>query len=86
MAFLSAYGVDPDYGILGAHLAEAETDRNLVAAARRLVVLADHSKFTQRSAVRIAPNSRMDTLVTDQDAPAPALAALRDHGITVIRA
>ncbi|WP_407562853.1 DeoR/GlpR family DNA-binding transcription regulator [Streptomyces sp. 184] len=86
MAFLSAFGVDPGYGILGAHLAEAETDRNLVAAAQRLVVLADHSKFSQRSAVRIAPNSRIDTLVTDQEAPVDALTALRERDITVIQA
>ncbi len=33
VGFFSAYGFDPAYGMLGAHLAEAETDRNMIAAA-----------------------------------------------------
>ncbi|MFF3438847.1 DeoR/GlpR family DNA-binding transcription regulator [Streptosporangium sp. NPDC002721] len=85
-AFFSAYGLDPEYGMLGAHLAEAETDRNMIAAARHLVVLADHSKFDQRSAVRIAPVSRIGTVVTDAHAPAEAVAALRARDIVVIQA
>ncbi|MGJ6960728.1 DeoR/GlpR family DNA-binding transcription regulator [Streptosporangium sp. G11] len=85
-AFFSAYGLDPDYGMLGAHLAEAETDRNMIAAARHLVVLADHSKFDQRSAVRIAPVSRIGTVVTDTHTPAEAVAALRARDIVVIQA
>ncbi|MEU2657291.1 DeoR/GlpR family DNA-binding transcription regulator [Streptomyces sp. NPDC007325] len=84
-AFLSAYGVDHEYGILGAHLAEAETDRNMVAAARRLVVLADHSKFSRRSAVRIAPKARIDVLVTDRDTPREPLDALREHAVLIHR-
>ncbi|MFD4374347.1 DeoR/GlpR family DNA-binding transcription regulator [Streptomyces sp. NPDC058486] len=83
MAFLSAYGLDHEYGILGAHLAEAETDRNMVAAARRLVVLADHSKFSRRSAVRIAPNARIDVLVTDRETPEEPLDALREHAVAI---
>ncbi|MGW7072599.1 DeoR/GlpR family DNA-binding transcription regulator [Streptomyces sp. NPDC054855] len=83
IAFLSAYGVDHEYGILGAHLAEAETDRNMVAAARRLVVLADHSKFSRRSAVRIAPKAGIDVLVTDRATPEEPLDALREHLVEV---
>ncbi len=86
MGFFSAYGVDPAYGMLGAHLAEAETDRNMIAAATRLVVLADHTKFTRRSAVRIAPLSGIDTLVTDTGTPAGAVTALRNAGVTVVTA
>lgn len=85
-AFFSAYGLDPEYGMLGAHLAEAETDRNMITTARRLTVLADHSKFSRRSAVRIAPVSRIDTVITGHDAPEEAVAALRAHDITVFRA
>ncbi|GAB1817680.1 DeoR/GlpR family DNA-binding transcription regulator [Herbidospora sp. RD11066] len=86
VGFFGAYGVDPAYGMLGAHLAETETDRNMIAAAARLVVLADHAKFTQRSAVRIAPLSRIDTLVTDTGTAPETVTALRQAGITVITA
>ncbi|GAA4221816.1 DeoR/GlpR family DNA-binding transcription regulator [Streptosporangium album] len=84
-AFFSAYGLDPGYGMLGAHLAEAETDRNMIATARRLVVLADHSKFSRRSAIRIAPVSSVDTVITDHGAPEEAVTALRAHDITVFQ-
>ncbi|GIH28471.1 DeoR family transcriptional regulator [Acrocarpospora phusangensis] len=84
VGFFSAYGLDPGYGMLGAHLAEAETDRNMIAAAKRLVILADHSKFSQRSAVRIAPLSRIDTVVTDTGTPVEAVAALEGAGVTVL--
>lgn len=84
--FFSAYGVDSAYGMLGAHLAEAETDRSMIAAATRLVVLADHTKFTRRSAVRIAPLSGIDTLVTDTRTPPGAVTALRSAGVTVVTA
>ncbi|GII89976.1 DeoR/GlpR family DNA-binding transcription regulator [Sinosporangium siamense] len=83
-AFFSAYGLDPDYGMLGAHLAEAETDRNMIRVARDLVVLADHTKFGQRSAVRIAPVSRINTVITDTSAPDAAVAGLRAHDVNVI--
>ncbi|GAA2697197.1 DeoR/GlpR family DNA-binding transcription regulator [Nonomuraea recticatena] len=86
LAFFSAYGIDPGYGILGANLAEAETDRNMIKAARHLTVLADHSKFNQRSAVRIAPISAVGTVVTDNRASDEAVAALRARDITVIQA
>ncbi|MEO3890804.1 DeoR/GlpR family DNA-binding transcription regulator [Nonomuraea sp. B5E05] len=86
LAFFSAYGLDPAYGIMGAHLAEAETDRNMITAAKQLVVLADHTKFSRRSAVRVAPLARIGTVVTDDAAPAEAVAALRTSGITVIQA
>lgn len=86
LAFFSAYGLDPAYGIMGAHLAEAETDRNMITAARHLVVLADHTKFSQRSAVRVAPVDRIKTVVTDDAAPAEAVEALQAAGITVFQA
>ncbi|HYH31139.1 MAG TPA: DeoR/GlpR family DNA-binding transcription regulator, partial [Pseudonocardia sp.] len=44
-AFAGAYGLDPEVGALGANVAEADTDRALLAQVGELVVLADASKF-----------------------------------------
>ncbi|SDG18721.1 DeoR family transcriptional regulator, fructose operon transcriptional repressor [Sinosporangium album] len=83
-AFFSAFGLDPEYGMLGAHLAEAETDRNMITVARDLVVLADHTKFSQSSAVRIAPVSRIGTVITDDATSDGAVNRLRAQDVTVI--
>lgn len=83
-ALLSAYGLDPDAGMLGTDPAEADTDRHMIAAAPRLVLLADHTKFGRRSAVRVVPTDRIDTLVTDEGAPADAVDAFRSRGVDVV--
>jgi len=43
--FLGVHGVDADAGFTTPNVLEAETDRAFVAAARRVVVLADHTKW-----------------------------------------
>ena len=86
VAFYGCYGLDPDDGISGASLQEAAMDRQVIAAADRLVLLADRSKLTQRGPVRLAGIDRITTLVTDDGAPADALARIEAAGVTVIRA
>ena len=43
--FLGVHGVDDDAGFTTPNVLEAETDRAFLAAARRVVVLADHTKW-----------------------------------------
>jgi DeoR family glycerol-3-phosphate regulon repressor len=43
--FLGVHGVDADAGFTTPNVLEAETDRAFVSAARRVVVLADHTKW-----------------------------------------
>ncbi|MFI7386232.1 DeoR/GlpR family DNA-binding transcription regulator [Streptomyces sp. NPDC049813] len=82
----SAYGLDADAGLTGAHVDEAQTDRALLAAARSVVVLADGSKLGRRGPVRLVPLDRVATLVTDADPDHPVCRALTDRGSTVTHA
>jgi DeoR/GlpR family transcriptional regulator of sugar metabolism len=43
--FLGAHGVDLEAGLTTPNIVEAETNRALVAAARQLCILADHTKW-----------------------------------------
>ena len=43
--FLGCTGIDPEVGLTTPNLAEAETNRSLIKVARRVVVLADHTKW-----------------------------------------
>ena len=63
--FLGVHGMDEQVGFTSPNLQEAETDRAFVRAGRRLVVLADHSKWGVVGLSTIAALSEADVLVTD---------------------
>jgi DeoR/GlpR family transcriptional regulator of sugar metabolism len=72
LALLGVHGMDPDSGFTSPNLNEAETDRALVASARRLVVVADHTKWGIVGLSTIAPLDQADVLVTDSRISAEA--------------
>src|SRR6202035_5591392 len=43
--FLGCHGIDPTAGLTTPNLAEAETNRAFVKAARKVTVIADHTKW-----------------------------------------
>lgn len=76
--FLGVHGVSARSGFTTPNLMEAETDRALVAAARRLVVLADHTKWETVGISTIAALEEADTLVTDDGLPTAARETLAE--------
>ena len=64
-------------GLSTPNLAEAETNRALINRARRVVVLADHSKWGVVSLASFASVDKVDVLVTDALLPSDAHEALR---------
>ena len=74
--FLGCTGLDPEVGLSTPNLAEAETNRALINRARRVVVLADHSKWGVVSLASFASVDKISVLVTDALLPAEAHAAL----------
>jgi DeoR/GlpR family transcriptional regulator of sugar metabolism len=74
--FLGVHGMSVRTGFTTPNLAEAGINRALVAAARRLVVLADHTKWDLTGIATIARLAEADVLVTDAGLPATARAAL----------
>jgi DeoR/GlpR family transcriptional regulator of sugar metabolism len=79
MLFLGVHGMSPRTGFTTPNLMEAGTDRLLVSAARRLVVLADHTKWETVGIATIAPLEDADILITDADLPAEARAQLAER-------
>lgn len=72
--FLGVHGVDAHAGLTTPNLAEAETDRAMIACARRLVVLADATKWNVVGLSTIADLDEVDVLVTDASLDADACA------------
>lgn len=65
VAFLGTNGLTVEQGLTTPDLAEAAVKQALIAAARRTVVLADHTKVGRVEFVHVAPLSAVDTLITD---------------------
>jgi len=61
----------------------ATVKRAIIAAARRVILLADGSKFQSASFFRFSDVTVVHELITDASAPAEALQALRKLGIRV---
>ncbi|HET6211464.1 MAG TPA: DeoR/GlpR family DNA-binding transcription regulator [Micromonosporaceae bacterium] len=76
--FLGVHGMSERAGFTTPNLMEADTDRALVAAAERLVVLADHTKWGTVGISSIAALSDADVLVTDAGLPAAARTTLTE--------
>ncbi|MEI7032303.1 DeoR/GlpR family DNA-binding transcription regulator [Streptomyces pratensis] len=63
--FLGVHGISAEAGLSTPNLAEAETNRRLVRAARRVVVVADHTKWGTVGLSSFAELAEVDTFVTD---------------------
>lgn len=83
-AFCGVFGIDAHGGVSGADVHEVRTDRQLLASADELIVLADASKFHQRGPVRLIDIDRVDRLITDAAAPPSAVSDLRARGVRVL--
>ncbi len=72
LLFLGVHGFDTAAGLSTPNLSEAETDRALMAAAARVVVVADSSKWGVVGLMSFAGLDAVDVLVTDRGLDAGA--------------
>ncbi|APY89534.1 DeoR/GlpR transcriptional regulator [Streptomyces alfalfae] len=77
--FLGVHGISAEAGLSTPNLAEAETNRRLVRSARRVIVVADHTKWGTVGLSSFAALSQVDTLVTDAGLSAEARAEVSEH-------
>lgn len=82
--FLGVHGMDEQSGFTTPNLAEATTDRALIAAAREVIVLADSSKWGVVGLADIAPLAGAQVVITDDKLPREALRALDEKINSVI--
>jgi DeoR/GlpR family transcriptional regulator of sugar metabolism len=65
--FLGCHGIDPAAGLTTPNLAESETNRAFIQAARRVTVLADHTKWGVVALSSFAGLQEVDTLISDAE-------------------
>ncbi|MFJ3958319.1 DeoR/GlpR family DNA-binding transcription regulator [Arthrobacter sp. NPDC090010] len=65
VTFLGVHGMDAQAGFSTPNVLEAETDRAFISSSRKLVVVADHSKWGVQGISSIAALEQADELITD---------------------
>jgi DeoR family ulaG and ulaABCDEF operon transcriptional repressor len=81
--FVGCFGINR-FGIMETDPLIVHSTTALLGRAEEIIVLSDSRKLQQRSAMIVAPLSRINTLVTDVEARPQDLDALRSAGIKVI--
>ncbi len=79
LAIMGVHGIDERAGLTTPNLLEAETNRAFVESARRLVVIADNTKWGVVGLSQIAPLEAVSTLVTDDRLDPSAVKVLRER-------
>jgi DeoR/GlpR family transcriptional regulator of sugar metabolism len=79
LLFLGVHGISVEAGLSTPNLAEAETNRRFVRSARRVVVIADHTKWGTVGLSSFASLDDVDTLVTDAGIPEVLREAIAEH-------
>jgi DeoR/GlpR family transcriptional regulator of sugar metabolism len=67
LVIMGVHGMDPHAGFTTPNMLEAETDRAMVEAGRRLIVVADHTKWGVIGISSIARLSQADMLITNDE-------------------
>ncbi|MEU6345315.1 DeoR/GlpR family DNA-binding transcription regulator [Streptomyces sp. NPDC046977] len=79
LLFLGVHGISVEAGLSTPNLAEAETNRRFVRSARRVVVIADHTKWGTVGLSSFATLEDVNTLVTDAGIPEVLRAEISEH-------
>ncbi|ATW47096.1 DeoR/GlpR family DNA-binding transcription regulator [Streptomyces xantholiticus] len=86
VVFLATNGFAVDGGLTTPDLAEAAVKRAAIAAARRVVLLADSAKFGQQHFARFGDLADVDLLITDTGLSLEDARAIEAQGTEVVRA
>ena len=82
-AFVGAVGLTIESGLSDAMEEEAQIKRSMVAAAREVYAVVDHTKWGRVASATFCRTDRLSGVFTDTDAPSDMLASLQEMGIRV---
>jgi DeoR family transcriptional regulator of aga operon len=70
-SFISVDGIHPEHGLTSDSPELGAVNRAIIQQSRKIVVVADHSKFGKVGKTLIAPLAKVDLIITDKSAPRP---------------
>lgn len=83
-AFIGISGIDIKKGITSVDLAEAQTKKNIINCAKKIIALCDHSKIGHIAMSFVAPITAVDVFITDSEADEKFLEKIKTLEITAI--
>jgi DeoR family transcriptional regulator, fructose operon transcriptional repressor len=86
VAFMATNGISVERGLTTPDPTEAAVKRAMIGAARRAVLLADHTKVGNDHLVRFAEIDDVDTFITDAQVDAELARDLEAAGLQLVRA
>ena len=84
-AFLGAAGFTLESGLSDATDEEAQMKRSMVAAAREVIAIVDHTKWERTAFATFCATDKISIVLTDEAAPNPIVEALDFRGVDVRR-
>ena len=83
VAVMSAGGITLD-GLTNSHGLLIDIQLAVMRGAAKVIMCLDHTKFGRRSVTLLCDLEPIDVIVTDNQAPADLVQALRDKGIEIV--
>lgn len=81
--FMSVDGIT-EYGLTNSHMSVIQHERQMISHSRRVVVLADSSKFRPSGHMRLCGFDAIDTIVTDDFLGEEQRTMVREQGVELI--
>lgn len=83
-AFISTGGLDPELGLTTYFYYEAEIKREMIRAARQIILVSDSTKFGKISVTHFAGLDEVDTIITDEGISEEHREIIAERGIELI--
>jgi DeoR family fructose operon transcriptional repressor len=83
VAIMGAGGITLD-GVTNSHALLIDIQHQMIRGAQKIILCLDHTKFGRKSMIQLCGLDQVDVVVTDSQAPAELVAALRAKGIEVV--
>lgn len=83
--FLATTSFDIEHGVTTGNILEVEVKRTMVNQAKRIVLLADGSKFGRVSSLNVVQLKSIDILITDDQLSSENVHVISDLGVQVLR-
>jgi DeoR family transcriptional regulator of aga operon len=82
--FLGVDGLDPEFGISTPNIEEAHLNQIMIEMSKKVIVVADSSKFRRRGFAFIASMDALDVLITDSGISEDEKSKLLSMGVDVV--
>jgi DeoR/GlpR family transcriptional regulator of sugar metabolism len=81
--YFSCHGVHLEHGIYENNEMEAQVKQKFISISDRLILLADHTKFGQKSLTNLLSLDKVDQIITDHGLPLNQLSAFKVEGLNI---